>query len=596
MEPSLLYPLDTDEIIKKRKAIKRHLLQNSNHMEKKIAVLGGSTTAEIKMMLELFLLQQGIRPRFYESEYNKYAEDVLFANPELLAFQPDIIYLHTTSNNIQQLPGVNDAEEEIQQKLKDEFSRYQAIWAKIREIYKCAIIQNNFELSLYRPLGNLDFAEMHGQTNFIMHLNSKFAHYAQNNHDFYINDIHYLAALMGLDKWHNKALWYAYKYALSYEAIVLLSHNLAHIIKSIYGRNKKCLVLDLDNTLWGGVIADDGINHIQIGQGTAVAEAYTAFQQYLKQLKDRGVLLAVCSKNDHNNAVEGLTHPDNILTLDDFAAFKANWEPKPQNIRQIAAELNIGLDSMVFIDDNAVERELVKAQLPQVTVPDIGDNVINYIDFIDIAGYFEPIALSKDDKQRNCYYQENAQRIQLEAKYDSYADFLQSLQMKADINDFTPLYLERITQLTNKTNQFNLTTKRYTYSELEAIAHNTNYIRLYGKLSDKFGDNGLVSVIIGVVNDQQLTIELWIMSCRVLKREFEVAMFDKLVAVCLHRKIQKITGKYLKSAKNGMVADHYQTLGFTLTSRDEQENTLWEYDIPLNYQPRNCFVEVSDER
>jgi len=592
MKDPFVFPFDTNFILRKKKAIKREFLLRQDLPEKKIAILGGSTTSEIKDILELFLLKEKIKPIFYESGFNRYYEDIMFDEPKLSQFKPDILYIHTTGVNINYPEGFIVDKEDIEDKIKNEFMKFKDLWTKIQEKYNCAVVQNNFELPYYRVLGNLDSSAISGKTYFLSRLNLEFAKYAQENKNFYINDINYLSSWLGLDKWHDRAHWYSYKYAISYEAIPLVCYNLANIIKSIYGQAKKCLVLDLDNILWGGVIGDVGMENIQIGRETPLAEAYAEFQRYIKELKERGVILAVCSKNDPEIARQGLAHPDSILKFDDFAVFKANWKRKDENIIDIAREINIGLDSLVFIDDNPAEREIVKANLQEVTVPDMGNNVEQYIGIIDGGKYFEPAAISFDDINRNSYYQGNLKRTSEERNFLNYGDFLKSLSMQAEIQGFVPLYLDRITQLINKTNQFNLTAKRYNYSEIERIAGGNNYITLYGKLVDKFGDNGVVSVIIASCDAaSRLHIDLWLMSCRIIKRDMEYAMFDALVEKAKERGIKEIIGYYCKSEKNHIVSEYYPEIGFEVLFKDKNGDSSWKYVIPENYIPKNKFIQ-----
>lgn len=593
MISSLNYPINADQLLRKKKSIRRELLKRSDFMDKRIAILGGSTTAEIKDILELFLLHNGIRPEFYESEYNRFFEDVMFPNKELETFHPDIVYIHTCSVNIIRFPSVVDSPAEIDGLITDEIERYQALWNKISEVYSCPIIQNNFELPHYRSLGNLDSYDIHGRSRFIAELNLRFSEQARLRQTLYLNDINYLSAWFGLERWHDKLLWYSYKYAMSYEAIPFLAESVSSIINAIYGKTKKCLVLDLDNTLWGGVIGDDGLNGIQIGKETAEAEAYTEFQRYLKCLKERGIILAVCSKNDEVNAREGFSHPDSILKMEDFSAFKANWEPKHENIREIARILNIGIDSLVFADDNPVEREIVRSQEPHVAVPELGNNVAKYINIIDKTSYFETVSLSTDDLQRSAYYADNSVRQELQGKYENYDDFLSSLDMKSEIKAFAPVYLDRITQLINKTNQFNVTTRRYNQAEIEDIARDDRYVTLYGRLIDKFGDNGLISIIIGEIKGKELHIDLWLMSCRVLKRGMEQAMFDQLVDIARTRNVDTIFGYYYQTAKNGMVSDLFELMGFLITERCDNGDSIWRFDVPELYSNKNKFIEVN---
>jgi FkbH-like protein len=526
---ALRFPVAAADVLLKRQTLKKELLKQANLVSTRIAILGGSTTTEVVSMLELFLLAQGIQPTFYESGYNRYYEDVLFENPDLWNFKPDIVFIHTTWHNVSQFPELLEAEAEVERRLSREMTRFESLWEKIHKEMGALIIQNNFDLPQLRPLGNLEASEPYCRVNFLHKLNAAFAAYARNHSRFLINDIHYLSAQVGLAAWHDHKYWYNFHMALSPTATVILAQNVAGMVKSVYGKTKKCLVLDLDNTLWGGVIGDDGVQNLILGRDHPVGEAFVDFQRYVKDLQRRGVILAVCSKNDEENAKEGFSHPDSVLRVEDFSVFKANWNPKPDNIRAAALDLNIGLDSMVLVDDNPAERALVAGQLPEVAVPDVGSDVSRFAEVLEHERYFEVDKVVQDDLSRSAYYSSNAQRSAYQADFRDYGEFLASLEMTAEIGPFLPVYLERITQLINKTNQFNLTTRRYTSAEVEAISRDPSFVTLYGRLADKFGDNGLVSVLIGRVSHQTVEIDLWLMSCRVLKREMELAMFDALV-------------------------------------------------------------------
>jgi len=587
----LEYPLDINKILRKKKSIKKNLLLGDNFIEKNIAILGGSTTSEIKNILELFLLKNGIKPKFYESEYNKYYEDSLFGGDKLNKFNPDVIYIHTTNQNITKYPESKDTSEEVAILLINEMQRYESIWNSLSK-FDCAIIQNNFDYTTDRSLGNLDCYDIHGKTYFINKLNDEFSLNARKMKNLYINDINYLSSYIGLRYWFDRSLWYQAKYAISMESIPELAFNISKIISSILGNSKKCLVLDLDNTCWGGVIGDDGLNRIHIGTETAISESYTVFQKYVKELKDRGVTLAICSKNDFENAKEGFSHPESILNFDDFTSFKANWNPKHQNILDIAKSINIGVDSLVFIDDNPVERDIVLSQVPSASVPDVGSEVVEFIAHIDRNGYFEPISIADDDINRSQYYEDNKKRANNQATFKSYDEFLVSLDMTAEIKSFSSVYLDRITQLTNKTNQFNLTTKRYTTGEIDTITSSDEYIKVYGKLTDKYGDNGLIAISIGRVESRTCHIDLWLMSCRVLERNMEFAMLDELVSKCKDQNVSKIIGYYYKSAKNSMTSDLYEKFGFRLI-RQNNEDTVWRLDVS-NYANKNKFIKVAE--
>ena len=589
----LEYPFDAEYVMKKRKSLKKALLADgSTRLKKKIAVLGGSTTNDIVVYLELFLLNNGIEAEFYQSEYGQYWQDAMFPPQELVDFHPDIVFIHTTSRNITAFPTTADTKEQTDGLLSAELAKFTQMWNSIRETHHCPIIQNNFELPFYRLMGNRDCSDYRGRTNFVSRLNDAFYEYSQNNEGFYINDINFMAASFGLRRWSDPSYWNMYKYAMCPDAIPEFSLNLANIIKSLFGKNKKALALDLDNTLWGGVVGDDGVDGIQIGQETGVSQSYFEFQSYVKSLKSLGILLTVCSKNDHENAIAGLNHPEGALKPDDFIIIKANWENKDRNIIETAAELNILPDSIVFADDNPAEREIVRAQVSGCAVPEM-DSVENYIINLDRGGYFEVTNFSADDLKRNEMYKANAERAAQQAAFGDYTEYLKSLEMTAVIDDFLPIYLQRITQLTNKSNQFNVTTKRYTPTEMEETFASSDYIRLYGKLVDKFGDNGVVSVVIGHKNGEVLDMDLWIMSCRVLKRDMELAMLDRLVERSLEAGIKTIRGYYYPTAKNKMVRELYGSFGFTKISEDEQGNSVWELSLD-GYETKNHVIEVGD--
>ena len=326
------------------------------------------------------------------------------------------------------------------------------------------------------------------------------------------------------------------------------------------------------------MIGDDGVDNLKLGHETAQGEAYSAFQAYCKGLKERGVLLAVCSKNERETARSGFHHRDSVLALEDFASFQANWNPKPESIEAIARDLNIGLDSLVFADDNPAERAIVSAQLPMVMVPELGEDVSRFAEILESSGYFEAAWISTEDMQRSRSYAGNAERAGSQATFEDYGDYLAYLQMEAEIAPFCNTYLDRIAQLTNKTNQFNLTTRRYTRAELESSAAQRNTIALYGRLRDRFGDNGLVSVALGRVDGDTAHIDLWLMSCRVLKREMELAMLDRIVDHAKAKGAKRLAGYFIRSSKNDMVADHYRSLGFDCLSGDEMRSE-WSLEI-----------------
>ncbi len=591
----LVFPFSQDDILRKKRAIKRQLLARPNLLKKKIAILGGSTTSELRDSLEIFLLNEGIQPEFYESDYNRFYEDAVFGSPVLDSFQPDLILVFTSSVNVTRWPEMNHSPEEVDVLAEEEICRFRAVWDALAARFPCPLVQNNFDPPFFRTLGNADFTDHRGRVRFVNMLNERIGAEARGRKGLYVHDLNYQASCYGLSRWADRGAWHSYKLAFASEAMPVVAHSISAMVKAIWGRAKKCLVLDLDNTLWGGVIGDDGVNGIRIGKETAEAEAYTEFQRYLKGLAARGVLLAVCSKNDRANALSGLAHPDSILKEEDFTAIMANWDPKHLNIEEVAKAVNIGLDSLVFVDDNPAEREIVRAQLPDVSVPEIASQVEQYLPILEGAGYFESVAISEEDLSRAQTYKENSQRESQRARFRNYGEFLDSLKMKAEIAPFSQLYLDRIHQLTNKTNQFNLTTRRYSREEMEQVLGNKNHIAFYGRLYDRFGDNGLISVVDAEVRGEEAEIRLWLMSCRVLKRGMEHAMMDALVAECARRGVRRIVGKYLKTPKNQMVENLLGDLGFQLQSKSDVGDSVWHFEAFRNYKNQNIHIQVGGD-
>jgi FkbH-like protein len=586
----LEYPFDSEYILRKKKSLKKELLQNQIFIEKKVAILCGSTVGEMQNILELFLLNHGIKPIFWQGQYNRYYEEAMFNNYELKEFKPDIIYIHTTNKNIIDFPTPEDTSEVVSQKLSSTFSYFSQMWDKLRDELQCPIIQNNFEPLPYRLMGNADVYQESGELNFINLLNQEMYGYAREHKNFYVNDLNYQASWFGLERWFDNSMWYMYKYPFAVDAIPLVSHNLANIIKSLFGKNKKALALDLDNTLWGGVIGDDGIEGIKLGIDTAEGMAYDDMQNYIKKLSRFGITLNVCSKNEESNAKLGFNHPSSKLKIDDFIVFKANWNNKDLNIKEIASESNILEESIVFIDDNPVERELIKNIMPHISIPEL-TSAENFVKILDQSGFFEVTILSADDRKRNTYYKANKAREERINQFGDYSKYLKSLEMTCKIDNFNSSNIERVVQLINKTNQFNLTTARYTAEEVEQYMKGNSVVTISANLKDKFGENGIVSCMMASKVEDTMQIDLWVMSCRVFKRDLEKAIFDELVKQCKQKGIKKIRGSYYKTKKNQFVENLYPSLGFQVIEKDD-EHGIWQYEIPEEYTMMNEVMEV----
>lgn len=338
-------------------------------------------------------------------------------------------------------------------------------------------------------------------------------------------------------------------------------------------------------------MGDDGPENIQIGQETSNGQVYSEFQQYLKAHQQIGVILNVVSKNEEANALAGLNRPDSILKLDDFIVIKANWNPKSENLREMSQELSLLPESFVFVDDSPAERAIINQVFPTVPTPEM-TTPERYIKTVDRGGYFEVTSLTKDDITRSEMYKENVARSKQQASFTGYGEYLRFLEMIAEIKPFAPMYFSRVVQLSNKSNQFNLTTIRYTQEEIESFAKADKYITLYGKIQDKFGDNGLVSVVIGEIEDKILHIRLWLMSCRVLKWDMEYAMMNELIKMASKRGLTQIFGYYYPTVKNGMVRDFYEKLGFIKQQEDELGNTIWVLTFS-NYQQRETTIQIN---
>ncbi|MBF0368323.1 MAG: HAD family hydrolase [Magnetococcales bacterium] len=410
----------------------------------------------------------------------------------------------------------------------------------------------------------------------------------------FVLDTASLAEGVGLYSWFDPMQWHWGKMPFAQSMIPLACDHLSRLIAGIRGRSRKCLVLDLDNTLWGGVIGDDGLEGIRLGQGSAEGEAFVAMQRHALNLQRRGVILAVCSKNDQETALLPFRHhPEMILKEEHIALFVANWQDKATNLEEIAATLNIGLDALVLADDNPAERAQVRGALPQVGVPELPEDASLYPRWINAGGYFEAIAFTADDQQRTHQYQGNLKRQSLQKTTRSLDDFLQALQMSAQITPFNPLEIQRITQLINKTNQFNLTTRRRTEAEIRAVMENPHFTTWQMRLTDRFGDNGLISLVICRRQQTNWEIDTWLMSCRVINRQVEKALFIQLLHQARALGIKRLTGRHIPTPRNGLVKEHYAQLGFTPFEACSGK-TEWHFDTDKPPPPAPPIHLVTD--
>jgi FkbH-like protein len=410
-------------------------------------------------------------------------------------------------------------------------------------------------------------------------VNSRIAEIVFGTQDVVL-DVAPLASTVGLSDWHSPRDWHLAKIPFSDVFLPLYADYVSRLIAALRGKSRRCLVFDLDNTIWGGVIGDDQLDSIQVAPGDATGEAYRDVQQWILGLRKRGIVLAVCSKNEDNIArLPFREHPEMLLRESDIAVFQANWKDKPSNINAIAEELSFGLDAMVFLDDNPAERASVRQALPEVAVPELPGDPALYARTLAAAGYFEAVVFSEEDAIRAASYRDNARRVSLQKQIADIESYLKSLEMEITFQPFNPTARQRITQLINKSNQFNLTTKRYTEAQVAEFEHDLACFTVQVRLSDIFGDNGIISVIICRQSlPGEWDIDTWVMSCRVLGRRIENMVFDNILNHAKKYGIQKLRGMYIPTDRNKLVAEHYSKLGFTRI-RDENGRTIYEFDV-----------------
>ncbi|HRO13381.1 MAG TPA: HAD-IIIC family phosphatase, partial [Amaricoccus sp.] len=482
----------------------------------------------------------------------------------LAAFRPDAVLLALAARDFLGAVPLAAPAEAADAAVAAAVADLRALWARARGL-GALVIQQTF-LDLEPPLfGGLDAGVPGAPARLVQRLNAALAD-AASAEGVLLLDLARAAARDGLDAWHDPVRWLQAKMEIAPQAGPMYGELVARLLAAARGKSRKCLVLDLDNTLWGGVIGDDGLAGIVIGQGSGVGEAYLALQAYAKRLSERGIVLAVCSKNDPRIAEVAFDHPEMLLKRTDFAAFVANWTDKATNLRAIARALNIGLDSLVFVDDNPVEREQVRAALPEVAVPELPPDPAHYVRILAEAGYFEAVAFTAEDRDRAGQYAANLERESLAASGDMDA-FLGALGMTVEAGPVTALNLARVTQLLNKTNQFNTTTIRRTEAEVAALAADPAGLTLQFRLVDKFGDNGIVSVMLleparGETGSGALEIVNWVMSCRVFGRQLEEEALNILAETARARGISEIRAAFVPTEKNGVIADLFPRLGF----------------------------------
>ena len=543
----------------------------------RLALLATSTVDHFIDILKFWLAKQGFRVEVFSSPFNTIHQTVLNSKSALYDFAPEFIWIFNNYRDVKlSVPfGANSNECDVATDIA--IKEFVELWDVIQKQSSCHILQNNIDLPNSRIFGNLEGSVGWSQTNLLRKFNLSLA--LSSRPGVTIFDMDYLSSLFGKNDWHDNRYWHYSKHAFSFDACGLLASQAGSLIAAGKGGAKKCLILDLDNTLWGGVIGDDGLNGIQLGHG-AEGEAFLEFQKYLLALKKRGILLSICSKNEEDIACDVfLNHPDMLIQLDDIAVFKANWENKPDNIRDIASTLNIGLDSMVFIDDNPFERQLVRKTLPEVTVLDLPDDPTSFIGAIERGAFFESLAFSNEDSNRNQLYKQNSIRSEHQKQFVNLNEFLSDLEMESEVGQVNEQNLSRFTQLINKSNQFHLTTTRYTEAQVQSMINDEMTILRCFYLKDRFGDNGLISSLIIKLNPEFFYIDTWVMSCRVFSRGMEELICSEIISMAKWAKSNSIRGKYIPSKKNKVVSSLYKRLGFKLAKEEAGGTSYWELNM-----------------
>ena len=545
----------------------------------RLAVLASTTAGHLLPGLRVAALRRGMRLTTYLAEYGQYRQEGLDPGSGLAQFGPTAILFALDARHACAAFALTDTADQVTAMAATWVDDLAGLWRRASATWGCTILQQAL-LPVFPPLFGGNEHRLSGSgAALVPRLNGLLRTRADTEGaDIVVLDSQ--AAQDGMLHWHDPVLWHRAKQEVHPACAPLYGDLVVRLLAAQQGRSFKCLVLDLDNTLWGGVIGDDGVAGIALGQGSALGESFAEFQNYAKNLSRRGVILAVCSKNDEANAMEAFdTHPDMVLRRADIGCFAVNWTDKAANLRDIASRLNIGLDALVFADDNLFERTIIRRELPMVAVPELPDDPAFYAMTIAGAGYFESIRLTREDVGRTGQYQDNARREILRESATDLDGYLRSLDMRLHWRRFDAVGQSRIVQLINKTNQFNLTTRRTTDDAVAALIANRAALTLQLRLLDSFGDNGVVGIVTGHPNGTAIVIDTWLMSCRVLGRGVERATLHLVVAEARRLGAATLTGVYVPSAKNGMVRDHYKSLGFSPADDGPDFEKRWTLDL-----------------
>ncbi len=530
----------------------------------RLAIVGTVTFDFWLPALRATCFAAGIDVTIFNGGFDQYQQEILDPHSDLREFRPEIVLVAADWRSLA-LPDESPGPAAL---VQEKLANFRRLWRECRDRLGAFVIQHNFEIPGADPYGRLSAAMPGGRARLLRDLNLALWDAAREEPGVAILDLEQTAANFGKLIWSDPVLWHTAKQYPAPAAIPALAREQTALLRAVLGLSSKCLVLDLDGVLWGGVIGEDGLGGIALG-GSPEGEAFVAFQRYAQSLQRRGIPLCICSKNNEEDAREPFfKHPEMALKLDDITLFLANWETKDENLRQIASTLNIGIDSLVFVDDNPFERSMIRRALPEVEVPEMPADPALYIQALDRERYFEAISLTREDRGRAASYRDNAERYALAAATADVDGFLRDLQMHIELKPFDEPNLPRIVQLINKTNQFNLTTRRTSAAEVESILKQPGCYTQFMRLRDRFGDSGLTGVLIAYEEADALRIDNWLLSCRVLGRRIEESMLAAAHAHALQNGLKYLSGEYVPTHKNGQVRDLYARLGFELTGED----------------------------
>jgi FkbH-like protein len=555
----------------------------------RLAILGGYSLYPLHDLLTHLLEAEGTPSELFLGDYDNYVAEITDPGGRLSEFRPAVVCLLPAAQRCRYLGKPTDAREKVQSAASAVVTELLDLCRTVHERAGAEVILGNFNLPARHDLGAYRSRTLASDWNFRKSVNLELGLSAPSF--VHICDLEFLANRHGALAAEDARGWFESKQLCAPDMLVEVCRELSRLILALRRPPKKVLVLDLDNTLWGGTVAEDGLEGIEIGDTSPRGEAFKAFQKYIRSLKDRGVLLAVCSKNDLALAQEVFEqHPEMILRPSDFVAFKANWEPKSDNLRQIAVDLNLGLDSLVFVDDNPAELEIVRQFAPGVTTILLSPDPAEYVGQLQDCRMFEPHNITPEDVERTGQYRAETQRQTLLASATDMDAYLASLAMEASITEFVSVDVPRLAQLINKSNQFNLTTRRRTEAEVQSLLSQPDHICFSLRLKDRFGDHGLVSIVIGRLQGDALEIDTWLMSCRVLKRQVEETVLNELARLAHSKGCIRLQGLYLATAKNEMVRDFYPRMGFQTKAATAERG---EFTLELNgFQPKSTKITV----